>query len=204
MRAGFSSKSTRPCSFRDAPGKLSAVSGKPNAMVIGKFDTREYASLVSRAERAKTAHQKGQKLEDLVEYLLGAVPGLEIRARDFRGPSEEIDLVVWNQTRTTVFSSWDAMVFVECKNWSSPVGVPEIVVFIDRLRRVGLRNGVLVARNGVTGSARVDARLLLREALRDGIRIIVITLDELSAIRNLHEFLDLCKEKYCKVFLSQL
>ena len=77
-------------------------------------------------------------------------------------------------------------------------------MFIDRLRRAGLRNGLLVARNGVTGTARTDARLLLGETLRDHIRIVVITLAELGAISSLHEFLDLCKRKYCGAFLRQM
>ncbi len=177
---------------------------KAAAVRASIFDAVTYASLVKLAERARKPLQKGRKLEDLVQYLLSTVPGLEIQARDFRGPSEEVDLVVWNQSHDTVFSDWDSVIFVECKNWSSRIGVPEVVVFIDRLRRAGLRNGLLVARNGVTGTARTDARLLLGETLRDHIRIVVITLAELGAISSLHEFLDLCKRKYCGAFLRQM
>jgi hypothetical protein len=177
---------------------------EPTRAPVKNLKQATYRALVRRAWQARTRAAKGQALECLMEYLLSCVVGLEVQATDFRGPAEEIDLVVWNDRQEGVFASWEPVFFVECKNWSSPVGVADVVVFIDKLRRVGLKNGLLVARNGLTGDARKDACLLLREALRDGIRIIVFTLDELRTVRDMPDFLSKCREKYCKVFLSQL
>ncbi len=101
--------------------------------------------------------EKGKSLEDFACYIFSGVPGITITQRNTMNAfnSEEIDIALWNTKHRDGFYFLDFVVFIECKNWSSPVGSSEVSWFSEKLRSRGLDFGILVAMNGITGDPKV-------------------------------------------------
>lgn len=164
----------------------------------------EFKELELAVDNAEDPNDKGQALEDLCECFFSGIEGVEVREKRARTASEEIDLLLWNGQVDQVLSKWEAVILVECKNWSDPVGVPELDAFIAKLRRRGLRNGVLVAANGVTGDfsgAAGGASRIIESALQESIHVVTLTLDELTSVQSNEDIHELFKTKLCRMFL---
>jgi predicted helicase len=130
------------------------------------FSISEYKKLIDAMTTAQTNDEKGRSLEDLIQYLMERIPGIEIGVRDVRGDIEEIDFVLLNEQIDPFIKSWENVILVECKNWSKKVGASEVEWFIHKLRRRGLTNGILIAAEGITGDEQRAAGALIMEALK--------------------------------------
>lgn len=174
------------------------------------FDHHEHQRLLEAVENAQGNAEKGASFESLVEALLTSLDGVQIEHRDARMDAEEIDLVVWNAQVEEVFRPWDAVILVECKNWSTRVDAPQLDSFIGKMRRRNLKTGLFVAANGVTGGfldgggGSVGATELIKSALQEGIRVVVVTLDDLRAIDSLDKLRDLLRTRYCGLFVHRV
>jgi len=69
--------------------------------------------------------------------------------------------------------------------------------FYEKLERRGLDFGFLVATNGITGdiNRRNAAYDTIAGKLREGKRIIVITLDDIGQLRTTSNLVEMCKTK---------
>ena len=174
------------------------------------FDLVHYQHLLFSLEGAVTNQEKGALFEELTEYFFSSLDGLQKMERDIHIDSEEIDLVFWNAQIEEVMKPWDFTILIECKNWNTPIGAQILDGFIGKLRRRCLKTGILIAAKGVTGTFlrgdgnEVGAIGIIRSALQEGIRIIVITLDELQCIDSVDAIRNLVKKKYCKLFVHRL
>lgn len=130
------------------------------------------------------------------------VPGVQVEDRDVRCAIEEIDLVLWNGQEHPFLKPWDSIILVECKNWQTAIGAPEIAWFLSKLRRRRITNGIFVASRGITGDFNRDATRLLVDALSEGIRVIVLTNEDLASIDRREALFELIKRKYCRLFLG--
>lgn len=146
----------------------------------------------------------GAALESVVCYLLDSLRGLKVIERDVRCKAEELDLVVFNGQTDELLRSWEPVIFVECKNWSKPVGAMEVSWFIDHLRQRKLGNGIFVARRGITGDFRRDAGSVVFGALREGIRVIVLTGEDLDEVQTIADFRALLTRRFCGLFVGRL
>lgn len=156
---------------------------------------------------AATAHVKGQSLEDLVSFCFSSLPGLTLIGRDMRMGSQELDLVFWNDQVCEYFRSASAEILVECKNWDAPIGSAEVAWFLEKMRQRHVTHGFFVSRSGVTGECRDgrDGALdTLYLTLRDGLRPVVLTLDELLTVSDVSGFSRLFKAKIGRLFIRQL
>ena len=172
------------------------------------FDIVELQRLIADVDGALTATEKGERFEALAEYLFSHLDGVEVTGRDVAMPAEEIDLVLWNAQTEEVLRPWESVILIECKNWTVPVGAPELDSFIAKLRRRALKTGIFVAANGVTGGFAAPtergAVAVIRSALQEGIRVIVITMDDIRAITSIDDVRSLIKLRYCKIFVNQV
>lgn len=154
-------------------------------------------------DAGRNSEEKGRAFEDLVRYMFERVPGMSLKARDQGNfaRSEEIDLAFWNDRGFKGFPFLGWTILIECKNWSSAVGSAEVSVFASKLRVRGLRHGILVARNGISGSdvELRNARQAIADALTDGRSIIVLKLEELQSARNTDSLRGLVKQKLCEL-----
>jgi len=158
---------------------------------------------LDQAHRATSADTKGQIYEDLICAVFSRVPGIEVTQRNVfnRARAEEVDVALWNSQSRKGFYFLPFSVLVECKNWDHPLGANEIRGFATLLRRRFSDHGFLIAANGITGNPErlTGAHAEIEAALREGIRIVVLTTDELRALRNSKDLVHLTKVK-----LSQL
>ncbi len=118
--------------------------------------------------------------------------------------NEELDVCAYNNKHELGLPFFPHFVFVECKNWSSPVGSSEIRDFTRRLQQHGCDYGIFVAAQGVTGDPkeRNAAQHELGSSLQDGVRIAVITREDLLSLKTINDFVVLLKRRLCKLTVS--
>lgn len=170
------------------------------------FDISELKRRITASEQATTAKDKGDSFESLSEYLFEHLNGVVVQHKDQNTPSEEIDLVLWNAQVEDVLRPWEAIILVECKNWSTPSGAPVLDSFIGKMRRRRLTTGIFIAANGVTGNYnRMDGAIgIIQAAMQDGIRVITITLDDIKAITSLDDIRELIRIRFCGLFIFRV
>jgi len=172
------------------------------------FDLATYQGLLADVDAAATPTQKGDRFEAVCTYLFSELSGVSIEARDAVMASEEIDIVLWNAQTEEVFRPFDNTILIECKNWSAPVGAPSFDSFISKLRRRTLKTGIFIAANGVSGdflngNAGNGAIDIIKAALNEGIRVIIINRADLNLIVTLDDFRTLIKKRYCGLFIHK-
>lgn len=174
------------------------------------FDPAQLAVLIDNVDAAATNNDKGARFEELAVYLFEHLDGVEVTERDIQMPSEEIDIVLWNAQQEEVLRPWEAIILVECKNWSAHVNAVALDNFIGKLRRRSLKTGVFIAANGVTGGfidgsgGEAGAIGIVRSALQEGIRVIVITMPDIRAITSLNDIRNLIKKRYCGLYVHKI
>jgi len=155
--------------------------------------------LLQRSDGEEDSVKKGRLLEDLICHMLEGIPGITITLRNeldaFR--AGEIDVAFFNEQHVDGLFFLDHIVLAECKNWSEPVGSDELRIFDAKLKERGLTMGILIAANGVTGDPQLlsSAHNTVAVALQDGRRIVVITREEIEAIDDAAEIVELLKRK---------
>jgi hypothetical protein len=160
--------------------------------------------LLAEGDAASTAYEKGKKLEQLVVYVFGKVPGVKFYKSNVvnNAVSEEIDVAFFNNRVRSGFPFLQYLLLVECKNWSSPVGAVSVREFAAKLKHRACAYGVLIAANGITGNAqdRSAAHDAVRMALAvEGISIVVVTRAEMEAWADTADIVDLFKLKLCEL-----
>ena len=161
---------------------------------------------LERGDNGQTTTERGRALESLICYLFGKMPGISVTRRNWLDTfkSEEIDVAFWNDRNPRGLFFLPYIILVECKNWSVPVSSAEVSWFDAKLRNRGLTFGVLVAAKGISGSAesRTAAHSIVAAALREQRQIVVITRQEIEAIRDTTQIVRLLKEKLCELAVA--
>jgi hypothetical protein len=158
---------------------------------------------LAAADAAATAQEKGDAWEELCVHVLSAVPGFTVHLRKARHVlgQLEIDIVFWNDQVAHGFKSLPDTIFVEARNWTTRVGAAEVRDFVGKMRQQGVRFGVLIAANGVTGDAadRTAAHGAIGAALQEERRVIVINRAEIEQLGNSADLVTLIKRKICEL-----
>lgn len=145
-------------------------------------------------------------LEDLLVYLFELVPGVSVTARNTMNAfhAEEIDVAFWNEGHPAGLRRFDHILLVECKNWSTPAGYPELAIFNDKLTSRGRPMGIFVAASGITGKAEefTAAHSVLNRALSQGREIIVLPRQEIERLCDTDELVLLLKRKRAQLAVS--
>lgn len=133
---------------------------------------RDLLSAWQEAQQQTDKNLKGAALERVMGLLLGSIPGLTGRQR-VRSSSEEFDVLVANCSQHPLLQRQGDVWLVECKNWSTPVGVDAARGLVQKMRhRFGrCRLGLLVS---MQGFARTVADELRRESSTE---LLVIDVD---------------------------
>lgn len=174
------------------------------------FDLSEHTRLLAEVDAANTNHEKGQRFETLACSIFEALDGVEVSERNATLPAEEIDIVLWNTRNEEVLVPWDHVILVECKNWSKRVDAQPLEAFVGKVRRRSLTTAIFVAANGVTGDfadgngSSVGAKRIIEAALQDGIRVIVLTLDDLRNVTSVDDFRAVIRNRFCGIYVSKV
>jgi hypothetical protein len=170
------------------------------------FPHRKIAARLHQGDAATVTEEVGAALEDVVAWTLCSLPGIRILQRDFtnRGNSMELDLFLFNKHGQSPLDFLPSFLIVECKNWTAPVGSATVRDFIGKLHSTHQEVGILVAANGVTGDAadQTSANDVIREAFdRDNIKLIVLTREDIEALRSHRDIVLLLEQKYGRACL---
>jgi CheY-like chemotaxis protein len=114
---------------------------------------KEIRALWAAARTEADRNRKGRILEDLMVLLFRAIPGFTDVDTRRKGPEEEIDILIRNESAEPFWArDGSQYILVECKNWSKPAGPTELVVFRDKMLNRGgrCRLGFFIAVGGFT------------------------------------------------------
>jgi len=170
------------------------------------FSRIDIAQLLDAVDGAPTNDAKGAALEALGRYLFETFEEVECRGQNIlEGPrAQELDLVFWNDQRTSELYFLEALLIVECKATGSRVSSRDVGWFVRKLQDHGAHVGILIALNGITGDGDTAAHSeVLSALLRDKIRILLLTRGEIVSCETTSELADLLKEKVLKLTLEK-
>jgi hypothetical protein len=158
--------------------------------------------MYGKAKKESNHTIKGKLLEQITSDLLSLVRGLEIRERNVNSGIEEIDIEVQNENAIGIWTEFERMIFVECKNWSDKVGSNEIRNFEGKLRNFWLHAGIFVAAKGFTGRNREDGAVGQNKLRFRQEWFIIILLDgnDLDDILNCQDISEKINEKWLNLF----
>lgn len=119
------------------------------AQRVSRWGAEPLDGLVDAVDTSKSTDDKGRALEELAARLFATIPGFTVTDR-LRTETEEIDLAILNDSADARFKREDALLLVECKNWSSKCGKNEFVIFKEKVENRSQRCslGFLVSWNG--------------------------------------------------------
>lgn len=162
--------------------------------------SNKLVKLIEAVENAQTNDEKGKSLERLANFLFDNVPSLHCKYLNLFTRSSEIDLVIeYNHEKGVLHPFHEAgrYCLVECKNWSKPVGVSPVRDFIGKLDKCKVQLGIIFSKNGVTGvDSGVDAlREIQSHYDRNGVYLLVFSLDDVKDIYKGKDFVDLIDKK---------
>lgn len=114
-----------------------------------KLKLIEIPELIKKISIEKDANIKGRLLEELICKLFSKIKGFKVISR-VRTSTEEIDLVILNNSPDVFWQKESPIVLVECKNWSKKTGKNEFVVFKEKIlnRKGRAKIGFFISWNG--------------------------------------------------------
>jgi len=170
------------------------------------FPYKKIAKRLAEGDATDKTEVQGAALEDVVSWTFCSLPGVRVLKHDFidAAGSSEIDLLLYNDPRSSPVPFLSEYLMIECKNWKAPVNSATVRDFIGKVRKSRLEVGILVAASGVTGDAndQTAANDDIKQVFdADGIRILVIKRADLERFRSLEAFLQFLQERYADVIL---
>lgn len=175
---------------------------------MARYATATIQRLIDESDHAATTVEKGRKLEELARYLfekLAAIDFLEANILD-RPRAHEIDVAFWNPQNRTALGFIDAILIVECKNHARPVSSAQVGWFVRKLQDRGTQTAVLISLSGITGQSDGESNAhseILNAMVRDGIRVLVLSRVEITAIQTTAELCSLLKDKFVDLTLRR-
>ena len=124
----------------------------------------------------------------------------KVVGRNLRTMTSELDLIIENNHTFHPFLRELGINFlIECKNWSKPVGVSEIRDFAGDMDSKRVKFGILISKNGITGTEYKDAKKVVVDYFKKGITIIVLDLLDLNSIAKGTNLITTLREKYREI-----
>lgn len=131
------------------------------AHVRDQYIKAECRELLASCDTAMDRSAKGRVLERLIDVLFTSNGLLELVDKRVSTGDEEIDIVVKNGVDRPFWNALNSpLFFIECKNWSSPVGSKEMRDFEGKLRNhtALVKVGFFVGMAGFTKDAEVELK----------------------------------------------
>ena len=170
-----------------------------------KFETARIRKYIADAEASTTSDAKGKLYEELVQYLFEAVPGC-IAERNLTNVfrTEQIDVAVGNAQSGDGLWLLPHVILAECKNWTQVVDSNTVGYFMNTLAGRGVELGILIAANGITGDSEelTSAHAIGLHGSARGIKIVVITTDDICSLKSVGDFVELLHRRYLKCFAT--
>ncbi|TRW81255.1 hypothetical protein FK535_17530 [Mycolicibacterium sp. 018/SC-01/001] len=153
---------------------------------MGSYDTNYLCALYKASVDAEGSAARGKTLEDLVEYVFTELPSVRLFKRDVPDGSgaQEVDLIFSHFQHYSDIPIQDVTILVECKNERKKTSSPQIYTLMAKLRSRSLGIGLLVTAAGISGTRNNAAHAAIRDAMNQGVAIIVVIAKELAAMQS--------------------
>lgn len=148
------------------------------------FDYDTYRALFKKTLAARTNKEKKETLETLAGFIFSSIDKNISVLPNVRTTTEEIDLLLRNESSTLFWQRLGSPVLVECKNWSTPVGINVLRDFKGKMETQGTRYGILISMAGITGNIWRGAVTYLKEQRMIGYFIIILDRKDLEDIAS--------------------
>lgn len=156
-----------------------------------QFKVEEWKELIRDLEKGSN-YEKGIHLEEIANYFIECIEGLNVSGRRVKLENQEIDLCCYNLSESGFLWELGTIILVECKNYEKPVETKEIRSMFYLMDAKGVDTFILFARNGITSGAEEE---ILKQSIYDK-KIIVIDEDDLKMLEKKDKKpIDLLKEK---------
>lgn len=169
------------------------------------YSIAEINEFIETGLSASDSDSKGSALENLTEYLFSRIPGVIVESKDITNfaVSEEIDIALWNDKEPNGLNHFPNIIFIECKYLNRSMSSNEVSSFIDKLVNRSLDFGIIVASKGISGTRENirHAYQKINAALIRGIKIIIITFDDILALTDSSSLVKLVKKKFLRLHL---
>ncbi len=176
---------------------------------MARYSQRRIQEYIEQSDNADTADAKGNILEELARYIFEKVPGISFYKKNILDGrrAHEIDVVFWNPQNVSELCFLDAILITECKNLARPVGSADIGWFVRKLQDRGATCALLISLSDITGSQNGVSSAhseVLSALVRDRIKLIILTRQEILALCETKNLVELIREKMLKLTLEKI
>jgi CheY-like chemotaxis protein len=184
--------------------KLSAAVEVARAVRLASMTSDETEAEIRKtwaaARTEPDANRKGKLLEDLMVLIFNTIHDFQQASPRRKSKLEEIDILIRNESTDPLWVKEGPCLLVECKNWSKPVGSPELRDFFYKLEhRYGrCRLGLFVAPGGFAETLKTE---LLTRRNRDHL-VILVGPDALSELVESHDRNGFLKKRYTDALVA--
>lgn len=138
-----------------------------------------------------SSYEKGKYLEELIQYLIGAVPGLKVTDMRAKRGRAEMDILCCNTSHDSVLWKLGALILIECKNRNKKAGPADIRNIVPTMEAKGIHAAIIVSRAGFSAVANQE----IEYQSLGGKMIIPISMVDLLEVGCRKSPYDLIKEK---------
>lgn len=160
---------------------------------------------LAAARTAPNNDAKGKAYEALVAYLFSCVPTciVECGITNVFG-TEQIDVAVGNLGPPNGLYLFPRVFLIECKDWNHPVDSKTVGYFLNILASRSVEVGILYAANGITGdlSEFTYAHALGLAASSRGIKLVVVTTDDITGLGSVEDFVNLLHQRLLRAYAT--
>lgn len=171
------------------------------------YDPAVIKGYLAIVDNPPTNAARGKAFEDLACYLLNGIPGITVTWRNQMNTfaTEEIDVACKNENDPAGLGALVDFFIVECKGWRDAVNSEQVSWFLTKIRHRGVRFGILIAANGITGEPEHLSRanfLVSVEMATFGIRMVIVTREEIEILTSGEDLAKLVIQKVCTLHAS--
>ncbi|WP_019849930.1 restriction endonuclease [Desulfitobacterium sp. PCE1] len=162
------------------------------------WDCDDWHNRLTNLTEPTGSYEKGKRLEDLIQYLIGSVPGLTVTAVRAKQGRAEVDLFCCNVSYDPCLWQLGALILIECKNRKKKAEPADIRNLVPTMEAKGIHAAMIVSRAGFSAGAMEE----IEHQLFGGKMILPISLSDLEGVNNEKSAYDLLREKIEEVKLS--
>jgi hypothetical protein len=165
------------------------------------YDARQLRDLVAKLSATGSTTARGRRLQALIAFLIEPLPGVEISDENIFniGRTEEKDIWLRHAREAAGMPFDDREVPVECKNEKDKTGPADVAWFAEKIRNSGGRDGLLLTAAGLSGGSQSGAHEEIRNQLKKGTRVLVITADDVLRLGGGPDFLTLLQARHAEL-----
>lgn len=167
------------------------------------YDAQLLKEMLTKCVESEANHSKGEALADLVEEVFTAVPSVHVLDRNHLSPDRalEVDLI-FAHTPASGLALPGLTIQVECKNEVEKISASQVRDFAAKLRNRNRPMGVMVSRTGLSGQPTTAAHKAVSDELVAGRSIVVLVADELAALGDTDELVELIHSRLAELELD--